>query len=78
MNYAWRLLCLSLASFFLVNAAVGLTTALLSRAADPEREYAEVVLPAKLRYAADYVDHATLATDLQLIGLTLKSLIRRE
>jgi len=33
MNYAWRLLCLSLASFFLVNAAVGLTTALLSRAA---------------------------------------------
>jgi lipopolysaccharide/colanic/teichoic acid biosynthesis glycosyltransferase len=52
--------------------------ALLSRAADPEREYAEVVLPAKLRYAADYVDHATLVTDLQLIGLTLKSLIRRD
>ena len=52
--------------------------ALLSRAADPEREYAEVVLPAKLRYAADYVDHATLVTDLQLIGRTLKSLIRRD
>ena len=33
MNYVLRLLCLCLASFFLVNAAVGLTTALLSRAA---------------------------------------------
>src|SRR4029077_10782873 len=33
MNYALRLLCLCLASFFLVNAAVGLPTALLSRAA---------------------------------------------
>jgi hypothetical protein len=33
MNYALRLWCLCLASFFLVNAAVGLTTALLSRAA---------------------------------------------
>ena len=52
--------------------------ALLARAADPEREYAEVVLPTKLRYAAEYVDHATLATDLRLIALTLKSLILRD
>jgi lipopolysaccharide/colanic/teichoic acid biosynthesis glycosyltransferase len=51
--------------------------ALLSAAADPEREYTEVVLPAKLRYAAEYVDHATLATDLRLIGLTLKTLLTR-
>jgi len=51
--------------------------ALLAAAADPEREYTEVVLPAKLRYAAEYVDHATLATDLRLIGLTLKMLIAR-
>jgi lipopolysaccharide/colanic/teichoic acid biosynthesis glycosyltransferase len=49
--------------------------ALLARAADPEREYREVVLPAKLRLAAEYVDHATLATDLRLIGLTLKTLL---
>jgi len=49
--------------------------ALLARAADPEREYREVVLPAKLRLAAEYVDHATLANDLRLIGLTLKALI---
>jgi lipopolysaccharide/colanic/teichoic acid biosynthesis glycosyltransferase len=50
-------------------------SALLERAADPEREYTEVVLPAKLRLAAQYVDQATLATDLRLIGLTLKALV---
>ncbi|MDQ6630064.1 MAG: sugar transferase [Pseudomonadota bacterium] len=49
-------------------------SALLARAADPEREYREVVLPAKLRLAAQYVEHATLATDLQVIGRTLKAL----
>ena len=48
---------------------------LLARAADPEREYREVVLPAKLRLAVDYVDHATLAGDLRLIGLTLRTLL---
>ena len=51
--------------------------ALLSAASDPEREYTEVVMPAKLRYAAEYVEHATLATDLRLIGLTIKTLLRR-
>jgi lipopolysaccharide/colanic/teichoic acid biosynthesis glycosyltransferase len=49
--------------------------ALLARADDPEREYTEVVLPAKLRLSAQYVDQATLATDLRLIGLTLKMLL---
>ena len=49
--------------------------ALLAAAADPEREYADVVLPAKLRFAADYVDHASLAYDLRLIVLTLKALV---
>ena len=48
---------------------------LLARAADPEREYREVVLPAKLRLAVEYVDHATLAGDLRLIGLTLRTLL---
>ena len=43
-------------------------SALLARAADPEREYVEVVMPAKLRAAADYVDQATLATDLRVLG----------
>ena len=49
--------------------------ALLAAAADPEREYADVVLPAKLRFAADYVDHASLAYDLRLIALTLRALV---
>ena len=48
---------------------------LLARAADPDREYREVVLPAKLRLAVDYVDHATLAGDLRLLGLTLRTLV---
>ena len=48
---------------------------LLAAAADPERTYAEVVMPAKLRIAADYVDHATLGCDLRLIALTLKALL---
>lgn len=48
---------------------------LLARASDPEREYREVVLPAKLMLQAQYVDHAGVVTDLRLIALTLKTLI---
>jgi lipopolysaccharide/colanic/teichoic acid biosynthesis glycosyltransferase len=50
---------------------------LLARAADPEREYVEVLLPQKLRAAAAYAEHATLWTDLQVIGRTLHLLARR-
>ena len=46
---------------------------LLARASDPEREYVEVVLPAKLRHALDYVDNANLGTDLRVLGLTLRT-----
>ena len=46
---------------------------LLASASDPEREYIDVVLPAKLRYALHYVDNPTLASDLQVIGLTLRT-----
>jgi lipopolysaccharide/colanic/teichoic acid biosynthesis glycosyltransferase len=45
---------------------------LLARAADPERTYIEEVMPAKLRCAAQYVDEMSLATDLRLIGATLR------
>ncbi len=45
----------------------------LARASDPEREYREVVLPAKLRLAAEYVDRATMASDLRVIARTLKA-----
>jgi lipopolysaccharide/colanic/teichoic acid biosynthesis glycosyltransferase len=44
---------------------------LLARAADPEREYIDVVLPTKLRYALHYVDQPTIANDLRVLGLTL-------
>jgi lipopolysaccharide/colanic/teichoic acid biosynthesis glycosyltransferase len=46
---------------------------LLARAADPEREYRDVVLPAKLRLAADYVDTASLGGDLRLIAATVRA-----
>jgi lipopolysaccharide/colanic/teichoic acid biosynthesis glycosyltransferase len=49
-------------------------SALLAAAADPEREYVEVILPLKLREAADYARHATLATDLRVIVRTLRVL----
>lgn len=48
----------------------------LAAAADPEREYVEAILPAKLAAAADYADHASLATDLGVIWRTLRALIR--
>jgi lipopolysaccharide/colanic/teichoic acid biosynthesis glycosyltransferase len=49
---------------------------LLSRATDPEREYLEVIMPEKLRWAARYVDEASLSTDLRLIARTLTALVR--
>ena len=52
-------------------------SALLARAADPERAYIEQVMPAKLRCAAEYVDHMSLANDVRLIGATLRILLSR-
>ena len=51
--------------------------ALLARAADPEREYIDVILPDKLRRAADYADHASLWTDLAVIGRSVGVLLFR-
>ena len=51
--------------------------ALLAAAADPEREYIERILPAKLQRAANYASHATLATDIALLWRTLQALLRR-
>ncbi len=47
--------------------------ALLAQAGDPEREYIEVILPTKLRYALHYVDQASLGNDLRVLGLTLRT-----
>jgi lipopolysaccharide/colanic/teichoic acid biosynthesis glycosyltransferase len=46
---------------------------LLAGAEDPEREYINVVLPTKLRYALQYVDNPSIASDLKVLGLTLRT-----
>lgn len=51
--------------------------ALLAAAADPEREYVERILPAKLAQAAAYADRATLASDLAVLARTAWALLRR-
>ena len=50
---------------------------LLARAADPEREYLDVILPRKLARAADYADHASLWTDLAVIVRSVGVLLFR-
>jgi lipopolysaccharide/colanic/teichoic acid biosynthesis glycosyltransferase len=60
-----------------VSLALADEGALLARAADPEREYVEVLLPQKLRAAAAYAEQANLATDLRVIGQTLRVLWAR-
>lgn len=51
--------------------------ALLAGASDPEREYVEQVLPAKLRLQADYAAAATLRSDIGVLWRTLRALSRR-
>ena len=51
--------------------------ALLARAADPEREYIEVILPAKLQCAVDYAARASVRTDLGVLWRTLWLLLRQ-
>ncbi len=50
---------------------------LLAAAEDPEREYRERILPAKLRLSADYVRQASLWTDLKLVARTALLLVGR-
>ena len=49
--------------------------ALLAAAADPEREYVERILPAKLQAAAAYAERATLASDLAVLARTARALL---
>lgn len=51
--------------------------ALLAGSADPERDYIERILPQKLALQADYASRATLASDLVVMGRTLKVLVSR-
>lgn len=48
---------------------------LLAAAADPEREYIERILPAKLQLSAAYAARATLASDLAVLLQTLARLL---
>ena len=50
---------------------------LLAAAADPEREYTQVLLPAKLQASADYLRTATLASDLAVLARTAAFLFGR-
>ena len=50
---------------------------LLAAAADPEREYIERILPAKLALQAAYAERATLRSDLWVLGRTLQALLSR-
>jgi lipopolysaccharide/colanic/teichoic acid biosynthesis glycosyltransferase len=43
----------------------------LALTADPEREYREVILPAKLALSADYLQQRTLASDLRVLAATV-------
>ena len=50
---------------------------LLAAAPDPEACYVREILPRKLARQADYAQHATLWSDLEVIGRTLGVLLRR-
>jgi len=50
---------------------------LLARAADPERVYIEQIMPAKLRFAARYVEQMSVLNDVRLILATLRRLWAR-
>ncbi|WP_374431269.1 sugar transferase [Ideonella dechloratans] len=52
-------------------------SAQLAAAADPEREYIDVILPAKLACAADYAAHASLWTDLGVVVRSMRVLLTR-
>ena len=51
--------------------------AMLAGSADPERDYVEKILPAKLRLQAEYAARATLRSDLTVLWRTLRVLLRR-
>ena len=48
----------------------------LASAADPEREYIELILPRKVQLAADYADQAGLRGDLAVLWATLRRLLQ--
>jgi lipopolysaccharide/colanic/teichoic acid biosynthesis glycosyltransferase len=53
-------------------------SAVLARAADPERAYIDEVLPHKLALAASYVDQASVWLDIRLILRTIGAIVRSD
>lgn len=51
--------------------------ALLAGSVDPEREYIDSILPRKLALQAEYAARATLWSDLQVLGRTVRVLLAR-
>ncbi|MBH9551220.1 sugar transferase [Inhella gelatinilytica] len=51
--------------------------ALLAQAQDPEREYIERILPAKVQAAVAYAQRASLASDCAVLVRTLRTLLQR-
>jgi lipopolysaccharide/colanic/teichoic acid biosynthesis glycosyltransferase len=52
-------------------------SARLAAAADPEREYVERILPAKVALSAAYAERATLSSDLVVLARTARALFGR-
>jgi len=50
---------------------------LLAKSNDPEKTYIEVIMPAKLELNKKYLHDAGMATDLKIIGATLKRILKR-
>ena len=50
-------------------------SAVLARAADPEAEYVDRILPEKIRLAREYLEHASVGYDLKLIARTVALLL---
>jgi lipopolysaccharide/colanic/teichoic acid biosynthesis glycosyltransferase len=50
--------------------------AILSRSADPLKEYAERILPAKLDLAEEYVDSRSFGGDISILFQTVRAILR--
>jgi len=50
---------------------------LLSESEDPKTTYRDIILPRKLDLCMSYVDNYSLSSDLRLILITLKTILRR-
>lgn len=48
---------------------------LLAKAEDPEKEYIEVIMPAKLEINLEYIEKKSLATDLKIIFKTMGRIV---